>query len=159
MKCPKCSYVRKSTDDAPEWQCPTCKVAYAKVQQSQTQNYSSEKLQTSTAVKADKNQKSAVRNKGLLKTIGGVVGFAIVFSTVLKHGLGDPSRGSPAKLIAMAAPGSFLLVGMIELSTGIAFEDISEKWDDLPSWQRGVLGLLVVILAIFLAFCGLIIFG
>lgn len=28
--CPKCSYVRKPTDEAPEWQCPSCQVAYIK---------------------------------------------------------------------------------------------------------------------------------
>ncbi len=31
MKCPKCGYERRPSDDAPEWQCPSCKVAYAKV--------------------------------------------------------------------------------------------------------------------------------
>lgn len=28
--CPKCSYIRKPTDEAPEWQCPSCQVAYIK---------------------------------------------------------------------------------------------------------------------------------
>lgn len=28
--CPKCGYVRKLTDTAPEWQCPSCGIAYAK---------------------------------------------------------------------------------------------------------------------------------
>jgi glutaredoxin len=28
--CPKCSYARKPTDEAPDWQCPSCKVAYIK---------------------------------------------------------------------------------------------------------------------------------
>lgn len=31
--CPKCSAVRKDTDTAPDWQCPACGVAYAKVGQ------------------------------------------------------------------------------------------------------------------------------
>jgi len=30
MKCPKCGYERKLTDEAPVWQCPSCKVAYVK---------------------------------------------------------------------------------------------------------------------------------
>lgn len=30
QKCPKCAYVRKSTDTAPDWQCPSCGIAYAK---------------------------------------------------------------------------------------------------------------------------------
>lgn len=28
--CPKCHYARKATDDCPEWQCPSCQVAYNK---------------------------------------------------------------------------------------------------------------------------------
>ena len=32
MQCPKCGYVRKPEDEAPEWQCPSCKVAYVKAQ-------------------------------------------------------------------------------------------------------------------------------
>ena len=28
--CPKCSYARKPSDEAPEWQCPSCQVAYIK---------------------------------------------------------------------------------------------------------------------------------
>lgn len=30
MKCPKCGYVRLVTDAAPDWQCPSCQVAYIK---------------------------------------------------------------------------------------------------------------------------------
>jgi hypothetical protein len=29
--CPKCGYERKPTDDFPDWQCPSCGVAYCKV--------------------------------------------------------------------------------------------------------------------------------
>lgn len=32
--CPKCGYERKASDSAPEWQCPSCGVAYAKVSDS-----------------------------------------------------------------------------------------------------------------------------
>ncbi|MDB5803252.1 MAG: glutaredoxin family protein [Betaproteobacteria bacterium] len=28
--CPKCNYVRRETDTAPDWQCPSCRTAYAK---------------------------------------------------------------------------------------------------------------------------------
>lgn len=34
MTCPKCGYIRKSTDEAPEWQCPSCGVAYIKASKS-----------------------------------------------------------------------------------------------------------------------------
>ena len=29
--CPKCGYVRKPSDTAPDWQCPSCGIAYAKL--------------------------------------------------------------------------------------------------------------------------------
>jgi hypothetical protein len=32
LACPKCSYVRKGSDHAPAWQCPSCGIAYAKFQ-------------------------------------------------------------------------------------------------------------------------------
>ena len=35
MKCPKCGYVRQVSDEAPDWQCPNCKVVYEKVLQAQ----------------------------------------------------------------------------------------------------------------------------
>jgi glutaredoxin len=31
-RCPKCRYERQSTDTAPEWQCPSCGVAYSKLE-------------------------------------------------------------------------------------------------------------------------------
>jgi glutaredoxin len=33
--CPKCSYRRKPADTAPDWQCPSCGIAYAKFQGAQ----------------------------------------------------------------------------------------------------------------------------
>jgi ribosomal protein L37AE/L43A len=32
MICPKCNYQRKPDDDAADWQCPACGIAYAKFQ-------------------------------------------------------------------------------------------------------------------------------
>lgn len=53
MKCPKCSYERQPTDDAPDWQCPSCKVAYVKVMQAQGQ------MSKSADDAAQKNVKTA----------------------------------------------------------------------------------------------------
>ena len=30
VKCPKCSYKRQPSDTTPDWQCPSCGIAYAK---------------------------------------------------------------------------------------------------------------------------------
>ena len=35
VKCPKCGYERRPTDSAPQWQCPSCQVAYVKAAQAQ----------------------------------------------------------------------------------------------------------------------------
>jgi hypothetical protein len=35
VKCPKCGYERRPTDSAPQWQCPSCHVAYVKAAQVQ----------------------------------------------------------------------------------------------------------------------------
>jgi hypothetical protein len=32
VRCPKCKYKRKESDANPEWQCPSCGIAYAKFQ-------------------------------------------------------------------------------------------------------------------------------
>ena len=34
MICPKCNYQRNADDHVPDWQCPSCGIAYAKFQQS-----------------------------------------------------------------------------------------------------------------------------
>jgi glutaredoxin len=36
MKCPKCGYERRMGETAPEWQCPSCGVAYAKAAEART---------------------------------------------------------------------------------------------------------------------------
>jgi hypothetical protein len=38
MKCPKCQYKRKESDSNPEWQCPSCGIAYAKFQATEKQS-------------------------------------------------------------------------------------------------------------------------
>src|SRR6478735_4524874 len=30
MQCPKCNYVRKPSDTNPDWECPSCSIAYSK---------------------------------------------------------------------------------------------------------------------------------
>ena len=100
-----------------------------------------------------------VRTKGLLKVVGGGIGFALLFATVLKSGLGDPKHGGPFKMIAMGLPGAFGLAGLIELVTGIEFTQLSNAWDGLAGWQRGVLGILVVIGAFALMILGVALFA
>lgn len=100
------------------------------------------------------------RLKGLLKLIGGGVLFAFALSVTLKNQLADPAHsGSIFKVIMMATPGAFAIVGFVELLTGLEFLHIAKKWDELRGWQRGVLGLLVVALSIVIMMGGMILFA
>lgn len=100
------------------------------------------------------------RLKGLLKLIGGGLLFAFALSVTLKNQLADPEHGGGLfKVIAMATPGAFAIVGFFELLTGIEFLHIAKKWDDLRGWQRGILGLLVVAISIVLLFGGMVLFA
>lgn len=100
-----------------------------------------------------------VRIRGLLKVIGSGIGFAIVFATVLKSSLGDPSHGGPFKLIAMGLPGAFAIAGLIELVSGSEFQKLSGAWDGLESWQRGIFGIVVVLLSFSLVIACVGLFG
>ena len=40
-----------------------------------------------------------------------------------------------------------LLVHATEAVTNVRFWDLSDRWDELEGWQRGVLGMIVVVLA------------
>ncbi|MFZ6862630.1 glutaredoxin domain-containing protein [Undibacterium sp. Ji67W] len=46
--CPKCNYIRKETDDCPEWQCPACQVAYMKAGDDKLMSRISEQRQNHT---------------------------------------------------------------------------------------------------------------
>lgn len=100
-----------------------------------------------------------MRAKGLAKLVGGVLVYVILFSTVLKNGLGDPAHGGPFKLIVLGVPGAFLLSGLIELVTGAPFQHVAEKWDMLQGWQRGIFGILIVVLAIIAMMGAVVMFG
>ncbi|NIA00288.1 hypothetical protein [Massilia sp. CCM 8734] len=88
-----------------------------------------------------------VREKAMVKLVGGAIGFAILYATLLKNGLGDSGTGSRLKMMAVAVPGAFLLAGLIELVTGAPFQQVSTQWDSLQGWQRGVLGIVIVIVS------------
>jgi hypothetical protein len=84
-----------------------------------------------------------------LKLLGGAAGFAGVFWYVLHYGaepVGGP-RLSINTAIAAGVPGAYAIIGLIELCTGYSFTRLANAWDDLKGWQRGVLGILIVVTA------------
>lgn len=93
----------------------------------------------------------SVRGRGLLKLAGGVLGAAAAHAFVAAGGL-EGTRGGTYYLIALAVPGAFALVGLIETCAGVPFEQIAAKWDVLKPWQRGVLGTLIALAALGMLF-------
>ena len=83
----------------------------------------------------------SVRLSGLKKMVGGAIGTALI-ALLLAWLLSSQDRA----FISLGAllPAAVVLVGLIEVITGIEFTRISSAWDDLRGWQRGVLGLIVV---------------
>ncbi|OYU44978.1 MAG: hypothetical protein CFE44_10000 [Burkholderiales bacterium PBB4] len=59
----------------------------------------------------------------------------------------------------MGLPGAFALAGLIELVTGSEFQKLSGAWDGLKSWQRGIFGIVVVLLSFSLMMSCVVIFG
>ena len=88
-----------------------------------------------------------VRSAGALKIGVGGVGFAgvlVFFNWLRRQGWMPTGFG----MIPLGLPGAYALMGLLEVVTGVPFTQVARKWDDLAGWQRGVLGLLVVAIAI-----------
>ncbi len=94
---------------------------------------------------------------GALKAVGGLLGtfilYAVLSTDAPDHGLHLFS------MIFIATPGAYGLAGLIECVTGIPFTQIASKWDELQGWQRGILGLGIVILAFILMMVGIVAFA
>ena len=85
------------------------------------------------------------RVKGLLLLIGGGVGLviAVVLAAYLaKHGY-FPARGGVPAMALIFIPIVMALVGFVELLTGYELRRTMRKWDDLKTWQRGILTVLI----------------
>lgn len=61
---------------------------------------------------------------------------------------------SPVSLGVGLVPVAWFLAGVLELITKTPFETLSERWDNLAGWQRGLIGIsvfiggLIVVLAV-----------
>ena len=98
---------------------------------------------------------NAVRRSGLKQlAISGAV--AIVYGYVAMqlahHGWHIVGYG-------WGVPGAFALAALIQVVSGVPFSELSSQWDALQGWQRGVLGILIVVGAVGLIFVGLFMFA
>jgi len=100
-----------------------------------------------------------IRAKGLIKLIGGAAGTVLAVVVLFGTSLADRPHGGPFQAIAMGLPGAYGLTGLIELVSGVPFTQLSDKWDQLQGWQRGVLGLFIVGACFGLMMAGVVMFA
>ncbi len=63
------------------------------------------------------------------------------------------------KVFVLCIPAIAAFVGFVEMVTGSPFTQTASAWDELQGWQRGLLGVLIVFVAISLFFLGVVLFA
>lgn len=101
----------------------------------------------------------STRGKGAVNFLVGVAGTLAVWLLMLYLRRQGYVPSSLFTLIPLAIPGVYALNGLLEMIAGVPSAKIASQWDSLAGWQRGVLGLLVVALAIVLALAGMVLFA
>jgi len=95
VTCPKCTYVRSAADQAPEWQCPSCGVAYLKVGVPESDEPAKTAGPLSPA--ADQSESDAGDRRMLPFALGGVLLVAIGVTAMYR-----PFRTIPPALTGAA---------------------------------------------------------
>lgn len=67
--------------------------------------------------------------------------------------------GGPFGLLLMVVPGGFALAGLMQSITGVPFADLSNRWNSLKGWQRGLIGFGAFAFCMLLLFGGLVVYG
>jgi len=100
----------------------------------------------------------SIRKKGLGKMVTGflaLIGASYFVFWLQTKGYSPNSFA----MIGLGAPAAIGLVGLLEVLMNRPFSEMEQWWNGLRGWQRGLLGMLVVILAIALLFGGIAVAG
>ena len=87
----------------------------------------------------------SIRMKGFIKGITGVA-VTVILVYVLFWLNAREFSFIRWFVVLVALPGAYGLAGFIEFISGIPFRELSKRWAGLAGWQRGVLGVSIVIL-------------
>jgi len=102
--------------------------------------------------------KKSIRNQGTKKLIVGFVA-GIIAAYFLYWIDKNGYRLNGFALITIAGPAAWGLVGLLEVIMNRPFSEMEDWWDSLKGWQRGIIGLFVVFIAIVLLFSSIAIAG
>jgi hypothetical protein len=120
MKCPKCGYERKPVENAPAWQCPSCKIAYAKVGPSSALASPAARAAAAAETVARVEEIDA-HEKLSLAASGQKIA---IYCILLNMGLQGVSRGQelhPLVLLALSClVGIYSLVGVVRICSGLS---------------------------------------
>ncbi len=110
--CPKCAYVRKPTDEGPSWQCPSCKVAYNKVDRPTGSSRAASQLPASITEEAPSDsvgRAEVVRTWAILIIVIGILPWSYFCMTSLGPALGIQNLGLKGMVVAIIAVPALLI--------------------------------------------------
>jgi hypothetical protein len=111
QQCPKCAYIRTARDEAPDWQCPSCGIAYHKYEA-----YLARAKGIAAPRKAGQ-RKEAVRNDGSLLALIGTNIFVLILAMVLGWRLIDMMLVYWMQSVVIGIANVFRMLNLDEFST------------------------------------------
>ena len=140
IKCSKCGMVNWTTAE-------TCKRCGALLTNDIPQVTGG---QSSRARNRTVEEKAQIRQSGLKKIkYGAVVSLLFVIALIAIPLMGYRFSFGGG-IVLVLTPVAWLLAGVLQIVTGTPFEELSERWDNLAWWQRGLIGTSVFVGGLFL---------
>ncbi len=100
----------------------------------------------------------SIRQKGSRKLILGFVA-GVIAAYILYWVQLQGYKPNGFAIIGWAAPTAWGLVGLLEVLMNRPFSEMEDWWGSLMGWQRGVIGLFVVIIAFAIMIGGIAVAG
>jgi hypothetical protein len=81
---------------------------------------------------------------------------SLAFYTFYGNSHGWVIRFRPQGLAVGLLPVAWTLAGLLQLISGVEFDELSRRWDALPGWERGVIGISVFVGGLIIVLGGIV---
>ena len=82
-----------------------------------------------------------IRMRGLVQLLlSGAIFYLLLKSFMALNQSQPTSTLTTLSFYGLAVPGGFAIAGFVQMVSGTPFSKLSEKWNSLKGWQRGVYG-------------------